>query len=62
MTNTGPADKLRILRQQEPNLQEDPDSPKDVWNYQTEGMGLGLTVLAVIAIVCGVIIWSSVYL
>lgn len=50
------------VRKQEPDVTEEPKPPKEVWNYQTEGMGLGLAVLAVIAIVCGVIIWSSVYL
>ena len=29
---------------------------------QTEGMGFGLAVLALIAVTCGVIIWTSVYL
>ena len=41
---------------------EQPNSPKDLWRPQTEGMGLGLAVLALIAVVCGIIIWSSVYL
>ena len=54
--------KFDVAQQQEPELEDDPNSPKQVTNYQTEGMGLGLAVLAVIAIVCGVIIWSSVYL
>ena len=43
-------------------MDDDTKTPKEDWNYHTEGMGLGLAVLAVIAIVCGVIIWSSVYL
>jgi hypothetical protein len=48
--------------EQEAQLADDPNAPKDFSQYQTEGMGLGLAVLAVIAVVCGVIIWSSVYL
>lgn len=43
-------------------MTEDPNSRNDGPPPQTEGMGFGLAVLAIIAATCGVIIWASVYL
>lgn len=43
-------------------MNDQPNPSKGGGNPQTEGMGVGLTVLLVIAAMCGLVIWAAVYL